>query len=115
VIFQKKEIHTMKRLIIAAAILMVMLIVPVASAKVSHYSFHNGRYRATWERDGGPFGSQFNAYTLRNLSGRRKKVKLALERIPDTHCQWVNNGASVRWTVKGYKFAGEPQNVVECP
>jgi hypothetical protein len=107
--------RTFNLLIFAAAILTVVLIVPVASAKVSHYSFHNGRFRVSWERDSGPYGSQFNAYTLRNLSGRRKKVKLALERIPDTHCQWVNNKHSISWTVKGYRLAGEPQNVVECP
>src|SRR4051794_24260618 len=72
---------------------------------IHRYSFRDGRFRVSWQRWPGPFGVVANDYVLRNVSGRRRKVKLNLERISDTSCQWVNDGGLVYWyNQPGFKF-----------
>lgn len=80
----------------------------------SIYSFGGGRFRVCWIKHNGPYGARVSEYYLRNASGRTRRLKIALDNIPDTHCQTVRNGAQYVFQVDGYRFAGKPQAVKAC-
>lgn len=78
------------------------------------YSFDGGKEIVCWRKANGPYGATDSYYDFLNNTGRAWRKKIALDNMPDTHCQRVGARKWYRFHVAGVRFAGTPQHVRGC-
>jgi hypothetical protein len=82
-----------------------------------HFVFSGGRFRVCWRRHSLPAGQRGNTYQVRNATGRRRHVRIALNNWFDTTCRWIGPGELETYPhlfTPNVPGVGKPEGVKDC-